>query len=1177
MEIIYLDEERIKVAGFKTQLPYFNLVAMNTEVIIFSVTSTKEYEVAKTLTDENGYYEFILELSKIPLGTYKVVFVGNGARQDYFPNGDFETFKINGSSGIIVHNDTTEKQGGDGTNFYHSDQEMNKDSSPTFNAIQFDTTPTPAVEHTEGLVIWNSTEKTLDVPTEIDGVVNQVGRENSVRICNETGSIIPNGTVCYINGTSIIHNLPTITKAKADEYNTSRIIGIATHAIQIDSCGYVTSFGIVNGLDTSAFPAGSLLYLSSTTAGNYTTTKPTAGNFLVTVAIVTEVNDANGKIFVYPKAQDYSIEALQKTGWSPNGLATLSFNDSNRTLSLTPVNTKFYFYQYGDKYTKVSDTKQILDEEGLFLFYYNLGEIQIIKNPTDAQIDTIIRNNPTIGYIYWNAVDKKKEYIGYELHGIGMSPETHAYLHSIMRMRYLSGILPNSLILDASGDLDSHAQFGLTSGAVVDEDIYFSTPTQLSTVGLKIKYLAGTSTAPTFRTQTKTGFNVLTTGTGRLAYNTLSAGNWVLSEVGNANYVCYHLLVINDNVAADRHFMFVGQQTYTTIAQARDGAKVELTTLKTYGIPNEIKAIATFIFQTSNVYTNTVKARIRSLDSGEGFVDWRTTYFGGGTSSEGSGGSTSNVFPDSLFQIFDNIDPTKTFQFEASGITAGQNRTIAIPDKSGTMAMLDDISNFQSISVTAGENLANREIVKIVEESSVRKAYRIIGRIIGITNEFESASTIYYTCGCSLTPSLTVTAFKHANGNVGTARVVTVNKYTQTINSFGLTDFLPDATSLTSIAIKPLSTTQFLIAYNAGVFGCKIRIGTVTGTTISYGSVYDITANTGKSITIEKIGTSTIAVAWIDTAQNKLRMRIGTYSGTVITWQTIENVPNATISYSTNYPELSKISDNVAVLVWQDSTNGVVSRTFDYSPSVVTWGFIKMIYKSSSNTGINCISLDTERVIMSCINSSGAGVTSVGVIYGTGANRTIFWERILIFSSSSILSYMRMKKLSERDFIIAYNSDTTSISDVSEGRFMTGSLIDKKIFFNSENTFNTVSPNRVALNNLALIILDDESYTMYYNPTGITKGIATVIVDDRKKFAGIINSTAGIGTVTNMETIGRIIGGYTNLVIGSLYFYNLTSSASPKPITKIIDEWNLIGLAISSTEIQIIKNVYSLQ
>lgn len=46
---------------------------------------------------------------------------------------------------------------------------------------------------------------------------------------------------------------------------------------------------------------------------------------------------------------------------------------------------------------------------------------------------------------------------------------------------------------------------------------------------------------------------------------------------------------------------------------------------------------------------------------------------------------TSATFQDSGFEIYDNSDNTKKIAFEASGITAGQTRTITVPDASLTM------------------------------------------------------------------------------------------------------------------------------------------------------------------------------------------------------------------------------------------------------------------------------------------------------------------------------------------------------------------------------------------------------------------------------------------------------------------------------------------------------------
>lgn len=44
---------------------------------------------------------------------------------------------------------------------------------------------------------------------------------------------------------------------------------------------------------------------------------------------------------------------------------------------------------------------------------------------------------------------------------------------------------------------------------------------------------------------------------------------------------------------------------------------------------------------------------------------------------------------DNALTIQDNVDPTKQAQFQASGITAGQTRTITIPDSSGTLLYTD--------------------------------------------------------------------------------------------------------------------------------------------------------------------------------------------------------------------------------------------------------------------------------------------------------------------------------------------------------------------------------------------------------------------------------------------------------------------------------------------------------
>ena len=51
-----------------------------------------------------------------------------------------------------------------------------------------------------------------------------------------------------------------------------------------------------------------------------------------------------------------------------------------------------------------------------------------------------------------------------------------------------------------------------------------------------------------------------------------------------------------------------------------------------------------------------------------------------------------NEFDDSLFRVFDDLDNTKKLAFQIAGITTGITRTATWPDKSGVVAFLDDIT-----------------------------------------------------------------------------------------------------------------------------------------------------------------------------------------------------------------------------------------------------------------------------------------------------------------------------------------------------------------------------------------------------------------------------------------------------------------------------------------------------
>jgi len=114
-------------------------------------------------------------------------------------------------------------------------------------------------------------------------------------VYNSTGATLTKGTVVYINGGQ--GNLPTVTKAIATGDATSaQTYGVVQSDITNMNNGFVVAMGSLTDLDTQIYPVGTQLYLSGTTAGAWTSTKPYAPIHLVYVGIVVRSHPTQGVV-----------------------------------------------------------------------------------------------------------------------------------------------------------------------------------------------------------------------------------------------------------------------------------------------------------------------------------------------------------------------------------------------------------------------------------------------------------------------------------------------------------------------------------------------------------------------------------------------------------------------------------------------------------------------------------------------------------------------------------------------------------------------------------------------------------------------------------------------------------------------------------------------------------------
>ena len=195
-----------------------------------------------------------------------------------------------------------------------------------------------APAYAEGRVFYDSSANTLCYYNDNSQMTVNIGQESIVRVRNQTGADIPDGTVVYVNGAT--GNTPTIAKAIATSFTTSDIIGVTTTTIANNGFGYATISGLVNGLDTSAFAEGDAVFLSATTAGAYTATEPTRPNYSIQVGVILRANPSNGTLLV--SVQIVSTETSHLIGTvavDQGGTGQTSYTNGQLLIGNTTGNT----------------------------------------------------------------------------------------------------------------------------------------------------------------------------------------------------------------------------------------------------------------------------------------------------------------------------------------------------------------------------------------------------------------------------------------------------------------------------------------------------------------------------------------------------------------------------------------------------------------------------------------------------------------------------------------------------------------------------------------------------------------------------------------------------------------------------------------------------------------------
>lgn len=193
--------------------------------------------------------------------------------------------------------DWTVPAGGGGVPYTGATQNVNLgEYGITSGFVALDQTPTTATGAVSE-ISWNDGEGTAQIVMKGGNVTQQIGEQEYARVYNASGGTLTLGQVVYVFGAQ--GNRVSVKLAQANAESTSSgTIGFVAETIAAGAEGFVLVSGALYKLNTLGLTEGAAVYLSSSVAGGWTTTKPAAPTHTVILGWIERAHATVGSIYV---------------------------------------------------------------------------------------------------------------------------------------------------------------------------------------------------------------------------------------------------------------------------------------------------------------------------------------------------------------------------------------------------------------------------------------------------------------------------------------------------------------------------------------------------------------------------------------------------------------------------------------------------------------------------------------------------------------------------------------------------------------------------------------------------------------------------------------------------------------------------------------------------------------
>ena len=399
--------------------------------------------------------------------------------------------------------------------------------------------------------------------------------------------------------------------------------------------------------------------------------------------------------------------------------------------------------------------------------------------------------------------------------------------------------------------------------------------------------------------------------------------------------------------------------------------------------------------------------------------------------------------------------------------------------------------------------------------------------------------------------------YKDSNsGNYLTGVIGTVSG---TSISYGTPTQISQTFGGVDVSFDPNTTGQFILGYKDGgsPYGVDARVGTISGTTISFGSAFAVNTaeSTWVSVSCDPNNANKFIVATSSTSVGEAK--IGTVSGTSISFGSAASFNGHT---TTAYVRFNPATANQVILSYADNANSQygTSRIGTVSGTSISYATEYVFNSAASLANVMAVSKTGKFVVVwggNPGNSIIGTVSGTAISYGTAVNFTSVYTQSLNVSFDPVTT--------DR-FVVIYEDGQNS----NYGTARVGTVSGSSISYGTKAAYTTTITSIVGLS------FDPNASGMFAvaynagaaNGTAIISQLPATVVTTNltaTDFVGMPDAAYSSGATATVVLQGGISLNQTSLTIGTTYFVQADGTLGTSAGTPSVEA----GRAISATSL----------